>query len=274
MGQTLLCRSIALVVVVFWVACDRAQAQTSYPSLHPRISGWIQIDQAGNPPTLGASDANLFSGADPGDASASFDKPLGGASPYIDWDDLGGNLSDHRLLDLNDAAGHDTTAFPQSNECRGVAGVLSKLDFTYVAIATNEQYAHIATQRSDNSGDAGCYWLFTRLPPDLIQGQSPCSPTQQKLMFSISTGDILVATHFANNGTPLAQVFVANSSTANVNAISAIDFTNTRWTTNANGIAAAALNTTITAPGSFGSAGVKQLMFGNLATSIFSEIAI
>jgi len=246
--------------------------------LNTFIADSIQIDVLQG----GPGDANLFVGNDPADGTASANLPAGGPGTYIDWNNLGGDLANHRLQDLDAASGKDPTAFPQANECVASAQVLSKMDLTYVASANNHTYAYFAVQRAANNGDAGYYWLFTRKEPHLIAGQSPCSASQQRLLYDISgpdaatgaAGDVLLAGHFHPNGDPLLRVYQATHDANNVTAVNAVDFTSGLWALNANGVSAVAVNTTITAPGAFGAAGVKSLSGSNLGTEVFAEAAV
>lgn len=254
-------------------ATTESRLDAALPVLNTFIADSIQIDQL-DPGLTNPADANLFTGADPADGSPSVDFPAGGPGSYIDWNEIGGGVSNHVLYDFY--AGKDPTAFPQSNECVGSAQVLSKMDLTYVAAANNTQYAYLAVQRSDNNGDAGYYWIFTRLSPQLIAGQGPCSATQQRLLYDISVGDVLIGGHFHPNGTPLLQVWTAAQAMTGVPATAAIDFTNSAlWTPNANGVAAVAVNTTTSAPGLFGAQGVKAVdSNGNLQHETFAEAAV
>lgn len=198
--------------------------------LNTFISDSIQIDQK-TPGTASPEDANLFPGADPADGTASYNVPAGGPGTYIDWTNLGGDLANHRLLDLDGPGGRDPTSFPGSNECVGPSKVLSKMDLTYVASANNNQFAYFAVQRSDNNGDAGYYWIFNKKEPHLNPGEAPCKAGQSRLLYDISgssggsLGDVLLAGHFKPNGTPLLKVFHAKKSINNVPANAAIDFT-------------------------------------------------
>src|SRR5216683_699209 len=230
------------------------------PVLNTFINKSIEIDQLGT--GLSPDDANLFVGADPADGSASAQKPTGGPATFIDWNDLGGDLANHKLGDAT--TGKDPTSFPQSNECVGSSQVLSKMDLTYVGVANNATYAYFAVQRSNNNGDAGYYWLFTRKTPHLTFGQGPCKADQQQLLYDISgpsagsVGDVLLGGHFHPNGTPLLRVFHATRDASNVTAVDAVDFTSSLWLEDPSGVAAVAVNTTPTAPGSWGSDGVRQ----------------
>ncbi len=264
---------------------DTRQAADQFPALNSFITDWIQIDQLTNDPTNPA-DANLFTGPDPADGSASVDKPpkvpANAPGSFKDWNDLGLNATDlanHRILDLNDASGKDPTSFPQSNECVAPSQVLSKMDLTYVAAASNTTYFYIAVQRSNNNGDAGYYWIITQKTPKQIPGPSgPCSASQAQLLYDITDGDVLLGGHFQGNGAPLLRFFQhKGADQLNVTAVDAIDYTNaTLWTENPSAVVAAAVNSTITAPGSFGVAGVVKtaLKNGNLDTELFAEAAI
>ncbi len=250
------------------------------PTLNLFIADSIQIDQVGA--ALTADDANLFTGNDPADGSASFDKPPGGPGNYIDWNDLSGAIADHVLYDWDYSAtkGKDPTAFPQSNECVAPAQVLSKMDLTYVAAASNTQYAYFAVQRSDNSGDAGYYWIVTKLEPKLVPGPSgPCSANQQQLLYDLSAGDVLLGGHFQPSASsPAIQVWKAVANRTNVTAIDALNFNDaTLWAEQPNAASAVAVNATNTAPGAFGSNGVNKTSLdanGNLKPWIFAELAL
>jgi hypothetical protein len=252
------------------VAPSRADVAAATPTLNTFINASIEIDQLGSGVT--PDDANLFVGPDPADGSASAQKPTGGPTPFIDWNDLGSDLANHRILDAT--TGKDPTSFPLSNECVGSSQVLSKMDLTYVAAANNSTYGYFAVQRANNNGDAGYYWLFTRKSPNLILGQAPCKPDQQRLLYDISKGDVLLGGHFHPNGTPLLRVFTATRDQAGTTAVDAVDFTSTLWSENVGGVAAVAVNTTPTAPGAFGSTGVIALTNGNLDPEIFAEAAV
>jgi hypothetical protein len=254
-------------------AADKSSL-TTIPTLNTLIAESLQIDQA-NLGNLDPRDANLFTGPDPADGTASFDRPTGGPLPFIDWHDLGSDIANHRLLDVDLASGKDPDSFPQSNECVGESNVLSKMDLRYIAAANNNRYAYFAVLRSNNNGDAGYYWLFTRLAPKQIQGQAPCGPSQHRLLYDISVGDVLLGGHFHPNGTPLLRIFTARVASLNVTAVNAIDFTNgALWRENPAGIAAVAVNTTVTAPGAFGTAGAIATSGTNLDTEVFAEAAV
>ncbi|HZA50728.1 MAG TPA: hypothetical protein VE549_08305, partial [Myxococcaceae bacterium] len=281
----------------------QAVSPAALPELNTFINRMIEIDQLGL--GLAPEDANLFvtgcaeciptgspTAGDPADGSPSAQKPTGGPPPFIDWDDLKdvtlGGLDNHRLLDLNAAGGRDPTSFPQANECVASSQVLAKMDLTYVAAANNNAWAYFAVQRSDNNGDAGYYWLFTRREPRLIVGQSPCSSSQSRLLYDISPGDVLLGGHFNPTGTPLLRVFTAEANPApgsngiwtGVTAVNAIDFTNHNiklWAPHPAGVGAVAVNTTITRAGAFGAAGVNALKGTtgrDVDTEIFAESAV
>jgi hypothetical protein len=242
-------------------------------TLNTFIGQSIQIDQLA-PGSLAAEDANLFVGADPADGTSSEDAPTGGPSPFIDWDDLASSLDNHRLLDLDGAKGRDPTAFPRANECVSSANVLSKMDLTYIASANNNKFAYFAVQRSDNNGDAGYYWVFTKKEPRQVQGEAPCASDEYRLLYDVSVGDVLLAGHFKPNGSPLLRVFKATAAQNGVTAVDAVDFTSSLWAEDAASMAAVAVNTTPTAPGAFGAAGVKGMSGSNLDKEIFAEAAV
>lgn len=243
------------------------------------VGASLQIDQLTS--SFGA-DANLFLGNDPADGTASRAFPTGGPATFIDWNDLGGDLANHRILDLDGAGGKDPSSFPQSNECVGESQVLSKMDLTYVGAANNNAYAYFAVQRSDNNGDAGYYWLFTKRRPHQNAGEAPCKAEQTRLLYDISgpadgggAGDVLLAGHFKpNTGGPLLTAYRATRDENGVTAVNAIDFTSSLWTPISGGVSAVAVNTTIAAAGAFGSQGVKAFANGALGPEIFAEAAV
>src|SRR4051812_1833174 len=118
-----------------------ADTQAAPPVLNTFILDSIQIDQR-IPVSLSPEDANLLSGPDSADGTPSFNFPGGGPGNYIDWNELGTDLINHRLQDLNSSSGKDPTSFPLSNECVGPSQVLSKMDLTYIASANNSQFAY------------------------------------------------------------------------------------------------------------------------------------
>lgn len=260
----------------------KASALTNVPTLNTFLDKSIEIDQLGASPP---QDANLVTGND-SDGSASAQKPAGGPSSWVDWNDLGldpTSMANHRFLDLDDpVAKGDTTSFPQSNECVATSQVLSKMDLTYVSVSNNMQYSYFGVQRSSNTGDAGYYWILTQKAPKLVQGEAPCSAGQKRLKYDISgpgvnggTGDVMLAGHFKPNSAPLIRVFQAKASFNDVPATIALDFNNTAmWVEKPSAVGAAAVNTTVTRPGSFGSAGVKNMSGGNLGIELFAEAAV
>ncbi len=243
-------------------------------ALNTFISDSLEIDQL-TPGTVQPQDANLFVGLDPADNSVSNAAPNSVGS-FLDWDDLGGDkLKNHQLLDVDLASGKDPTSFPQSNECVNSSQVLSKMDLRYVAVANNSKYAYFAVLRSNNNGDAGYYWLFTKKAPKMTQGETPCSSGQKRLMYDVSVGDVMLAGHFHPNGSPLLKVFRAVSAQNNVTAVNAVNFNAALWSENNTALAAVAVNTTPTDPGSFGSAGVVALNSAkDLEPEVFAEAAV
>lgn len=260
----------------------KAFALTNVPTLNTFLDKSIEIDQLGAAPP---NDANLVTGVD-SDGSASAQKPTGGPATWVDWTDLGldaASLANHRFMDLDDpVAKGDTTSFPQSNECVATSQVLSKMDLTYVAVSNNLQYSYFGVQRSSNSGDAGYYWILTQKPPKLVTGEAPCNAGQARLKYDISgpgvnggTGDVMLAGHFHPNTSPLIRIFQAKASFNDVPATQALDFTNSNmWVEKASAISGAAVNTTVTRPGNFGAAGVKNMSGTNLDTELFAEAAV
>jgi hypothetical protein len=235
----------------------------------------LQIDQIGS----GPGDANLYTGNDPADDSASANLPSS-SSTFIDWSDLGDDLDNHRLLDLSDGNGRDPSAFPGSNECVGPANVLAKMDLTWVGVANNSQYAYFGVQRSANNGDAGYYWVFTKKPPLRIAGEAPCAADKDRLVYDVtgpaagSAGDVLITGHFKPGGAPLLAVYQATRDASRVPATAVVDFTSSLWQRLDTAASAVAVNTTITAPGPFGAQGVRSLVGDNLDTELFAEAAV
>ncbi len=239
----------------------------------------IQIDVL----TGGPGDANLYVGKDPADQTDSVNLPAGGPGSYIDWQNLAGDFTNHRLLDTDDPTERtDLTAFPRSNSCVGSANVLAKMDLAYVGAASNTKFVYLAALRSANNGDAGYYWLFTRKAPHLDAGAAPCNTGEKLLTYDISgpnsetgaVGDVLIAGHFKPSSAPLLTVYTATKDANGVQAVNAIDFTSDLWTVNPAGVAAVAVNTTPTAPGDWGTSGVKSLVGSNLDKELFAEAAI
>jgi hypothetical protein len=114
----------------------------------------------------------------------------------------------------------------------------------------------------------------------LDAGAPPCSSTQQRLTYDISgpdasgAGDVLLAGHFHPNGTPLLRVFRATASQDGVTAVNAVNFSSSLWSEDTSGLAAVAINETITAPGGFGADGVLAMTGGNVNPEIFAEAAV
>lgn len=250
----------------------------------------LQIDQLAAP-AVPPADANLFTGGDPADGTASRNFPVCTSGTYIDWQDLGTDLPNHRLLDCPGdptqcTSGKDPSSFPRSNECVGPSSVLSKMDLTYVAASSNSQFAYFAVQRANNNGDAAYYWLFTQKEPIQAAGEAPCHSDEKRLKYDLTGStsptaqrDVLLVGHFHPSGEPLLRVYRARSSPSGRTAVQAIDFTDTTlWQEDASGVAAVAVNTTKTRAGSFGATGV--LAKSGLAPTedveaeIFAEAAV
>ncbi|MFO0580323.1 MAG: hypothetical protein U1A78_40640 [Polyangia bacterium] len=250
----------------------------------------LQIDQLAAP-AVPPADANLFVGADPADGTASRDFPACTSGAFIDWNSLGTDLANHRLLDCPGdpaqcANGKDPTSFPRSNECVGPSSVLSKMDLTYVAASSNSQFAYFAVQRANNNGDAAYYWIFTQKNPTQALGESPCRSDEKRLKYDITGSasataqrDVLLVGHFHPSSEPLLRVYRARSSAAGLTAVQAIDFTNTSlWEQDGTGVAAVAVNTTTTRAGAFGATGVLAKSGTapdeNVEAEIFAEAAV
>ena len=284
--------TVSLIVTPWASSCDpedadaatmtavatSASALSAAPApaeMHTYIHEALQIDQLGS----GPGDANLHTGNDPADGSASANLPSS-SSTFVDWADLGSDLDNHRLLDLVDASGRDPSAFPGSNECVAAANVLSKMDLTWVGVANNAQYAYFGVQRSANNGDAGYYWVFTKKAPQRIRGEAPCAADKDRLVYDVTgpsggaAGDVLITGHFKPGGAPLLDVYQATRDATHVPATAVVDFTSTLWRHLDSAASAVAVNTTITAPGPFGSAGVRSLVGDNLDTELFAEAAV
>ena len=258
-----------LGVVAVFAACSgepsniKSIALETDETFHTFITDNIQIDQDG----AGPGDANLTVGLE-----TDFDLPPAEGT-FIDWTDL--DPLDHRLTDLSSASGKDVTAFPGSNECVGTANVLSKMDLTYVGVANNNEYAYLAVQRSANNGDAGYYWLFTKAEPSMELGAGPCKAQHGRLMYTIRAGDVLVGGHFQPSAEPLLTAYRAAEGTDVVlTAVDAIDFTNPIWEEAADAVAAVAVNTTPTDPGSWGAEGIKTMDGTNLGTELVAEAGL
>jgi hypothetical protein len=289
MGTRVLAGAAGLALALMTAACSGgtpydvgspASAEGALEvTLNTFITESLEIDEDSG----GPGDANLFVGADPADGSPSFALPTGGPATFIDWDDLGWDLANHRLLDIDDpVTRRDLTAFPLSNECVGSANVLSKMDLTYVASANNQAFAYLAVQRSANTGDAGYYWLFTREPPRLIENEAPCKRGMERLLYDITGpdpisgrgGDVLVKGHFKPSAEPLIEVFTASADAVGVTAVDAINYLSGLWVHTPGGVAAAAVNTTPTSPDSFGAEGVKSMDGEDLGDELFAEAAV
>lgn len=235
------------------------------------------LDANGNP--MWGPDANLYVGNDPADGSHSINRPNPNGAytdkEWIDWNDLT-DTANHVLADWQ-AAGKDPTAFPQSNECVGPAQVLDKMDLVNVGFSNNVDFTFIAVQRAGNSGDAGYYWVFTKLAPHLDAGASPCKADQQRLSYDIQAGDVLLVGHYHPSATlPLLQAFKAvpqsgPGGVTNYDAVSAIDYTNANlWSRDNTAVIAVAVNETPTAistlANGFGLSGMKNTVSPNGTT--------
>jgi hypothetical protein len=273
------------------------------PTLNTFINSLLQIDQTGS--NLDPADADLFTADDPTDCTGPVCKPpvSNTCNGFTDWNEIG--IANHQILDTNGTNHNDPSSFPGSNECVGTSVVVAKMDLTYAGIASNNQYVYTATLRSKNEGDAGYYWLFTRTAPRLLSAtdgtcQYTCSSTkgEKRLVYDISapsgdTADVLFAGHFKQNGAPLLRVFRSKASRSCVSAVAALDFNDkTLWCEagvdqgcGTAGLAAVAVNSTLTDPGSFGKAGVDSLETATaqcagstpgkvLGTNLFAEAAV
>jgi hypothetical protein len=242
-------------------------------------STYLQIDQFNQTGTLflKGDDANLFAttpgglpGLDPADDTESRNFPGVGAS-WTDWSNLG--TANHQLLDVDNADGRDPTAFPRADSCVGAANVVSKMDLGYVGVASNNAYVYLDVMRRSNLGDAGYVWLFTKLQPP-FEASPSCKPEEKLLKFNLSIGDVMVFGHYKTGGGPLLRVFKAKAA-GEYDAVGAINFENAAlWTESSESIAAVAVNTTITDPGTWGLAGAVKPIKGSLDTELFAEAAL
>lgn len=238
----------------------------------------LQIDQqtAGG---LDGADANLVVGLDY-DKSVSVNAPSSTkCTSWTDWTAYDPAIdANHRLLDQDNADGRDPTAFPRSDSCVGPANVVSKMDLGYVGAASNNDFVYLDVMRRSNLGDAGYVWVFTKLAPDYGEDLAVCRAGEKLLQFKISTGDVLVFGHYKTGGGPLLRVFTAKEreTPITLDAVGAINFENgSVWTETPTAIAAVAVNTTTTDPGTWGLAGaVKPVKGGYLDTELFAEAAI
>jgi hypothetical protein len=264
------------------------------PTLNTSINGSIEIDELQS--SFGG-DANLFSisqspgspvaaNNDPADSTRSVLFPAGGPNPYYDWNDLSnanlfpGGLTNHRLLDCPGCA-TDPTWFPSGkNSCMGPGTTgTAKEDVNYLGFASNRMFAYLTSQRSSATGDASLYVLFTKVEPDTTT-QAGCKAGQAFVTYTITAGDVLFFGHYKTDATtPLGRVFKASTGASGVTAVDVVNFNLTvggqlLWVEQVNAVEAAAVNTTITAPGSYGSTGVKSLSGGNLPAGLQNEFAI
>jgi len=238
-------------------------------------SKMLQIDQATT--AITGPDANLFTGNDPADGTASYNKPCAlGASvcaskTWIDWENL--PPANHQLVDLDGTDGKDASAFPRADACVGPANVVSKMDLGYVGVASNNEYVYLDVMRRSNLGDAGYVWIFTKKAPP-FETDTSCHPGEKLLKFDISVGDVLVFGHYKTGGGPLLRVFKAQSA-GMYDAVGAINFDNaTLWQEDTTAVAAVAVNTTKTEPGTWGTGGAIKLVGGDFDTELFAEAAV
>lgn len=256
-----------------------APGQFAIIDLNTFVNKSLQIDSIG----AGPGDANLMLGNDPADNTLSANLPAGGPGEFIDWQDLVGDIKNHGLPDRDDElTGRDTTAFPGSNECVGPANVLSKMDLMYVGAMSNNQFVYLAVARSANNGDAGYYWVFTRKQPRMMAGEAPCGAVQHRLVYDVmgpdpatgAGGDVLIAGHFQPSNAPLLRVYMATRDATGVSAVDAVNYNSSLWKENPAGVAAIAVNTTVTGPGGWETKGMKSMMGPNLGPTLFAEAAV
>jgi len=249
---------------------------TELEELETFVSDYLEVDELGG----GPGDANTFSevaapGGDPADGTDHAQLPPDSGAEFIDWDDLGSDAANHRLLD---DFKRDANAFPRKDPCVAESNVLSKMDLTYVATANNSDYAYFGVQRRNNNGDAGYYWLLTENEPERLVGEGSCKSDEYLLRYDIhgaasdDTGDLLLVGHFQGSGAPLIRLYRATRSQDDVPADAAIDFTSDLWSEIPLGEGFAAVNTTEMDPGSFGAEGVDAIdADGDVGPEIFAE---
>lgn len=209
-----------------------------------------------------------------------------GTGTFIDWESL---LSDadkkpnHVRFDFQTGNATDPSSFPQSNSCVGSSQVLSKMDLTAVTVSNNATYAYFGVQRKDNNGDAGYMWLFTKQVPLNPTDGTGCGPTE--LRYRLTDGDVMFRGHFVPDVTekllfvytiPTNPPTIVSGKTASVGNVTytavcpgggqpcyiempakdAINWTNGLWLEKADGVAAAAVNSSPAGAGSLGLGGV------------------
>lgn len=245
-------------------------------------SRFVQIDQLAldtgcAAPCLDPDDANLVLGNDVS-GSASVNQPAGpGGAVYIDWTQL--STGGHRVLDVDLASGKDPTAFPGSDHCVGAAAVPGKEDIRYVGVSNNNLYAYFSALRNTHSGDSVLVWLLTRVAPVLgADGEGVCGDKEQPLSFDIEPTDVLLRMHFHPGATdPILAVYTAVAGTAGAgltDAVAAMNFGDPTLWTPGDSVAAAAINTSNTEPGTWGTAGAGSLSSGNFQDWMFVEGAV
>jgi hypothetical protein len=228
------------------------------------------------------ADANLVTGPDPIDGSASVRAPIGGTPLFVDWSDLGGALAHHRFLDasalVNGRVVDADTFGPGGEACLGARTIPAALDVSYVAVANNFTYAYLAALRAGAAVDADVAFVFTRARPESL-AWTPCRDARTTLRFALTEGteegeaDVLVTGHFvAAHGAPLFRVFVAGRPAEHLGPAAAIDTTK-HWV-EVPAIVAAAGNVTPTAAGSFGNPDPRAHDATTLAPGTFVELAV
>lgn len=254
------------------------------PRLHSFIPQSIEIEQYG----VGArvpADANLVTGPDPVDGTASIHAPKGGTPLFVDWSDLGLAVGEHRYVDASLTTGGrhvDRDTFGVDGEaCIGARTIAPAYDLSYVAVANNHTYAYVGALRAGAAGDAGVAFLFTQKRPELLTW-TPCREAPKTLRFDITEGttlgdaDVLVVGRFvAGADAPMFQAYLAGRPGKHLGPTEALDTTE-RWIP-VNAIVAAAGNVTRTAAGSFGAPGVGTSAAGEPSTleaGTFVELAV
>ncbi len=228
------------------------------------IGDYIEIDEVNG----GPGDANLVVDG--------HQLPLATAAnpTWTDWDEI--STGTHQFLDISSP---DISSFPRSNGCVGTSQVLSKMDLTYVGVANNQEYAYFTVQRANNNGDAGYYWLMTKLAPESLGVAGPCKAGEDYIEYTIQKDDILLAGHFQPSGSPLLRAFRAiNAAPVKLDAVMAINYQDASlWFEDNSAIAAVAVNTSAVDPGTWGSQGVsKQALTaaGYLEPELLAEAAL
>jgi hypothetical protein len=275
-----------------WISSDAAASESGSADAGPMCPGElggeldtfigagkdIQIDQDSNSDVVGAN-ANLVPGTDPADSppGPSFNLPAALTTPatYIDWQDLGGSLANHQLLDV--FAAKDPSAFPGNSSCVGAANNPAKDELLYVGLANNNDFVYTNVLRASSLGDMGYTWLFTKEKPKCA-ASGRCD---NLLTYDITAGDVLLFGHFRTGTAKLLAAYKAQINSPGTLATDAISWgTSSLWgTADPTAVSAVAVNTDLTFAGAWGNLGVKSPKTGAdgqpaLEDHIFAEGAV